>query len=75
VAISLYPVDWPFAIFKVLTGEHLEVQKREKKRRNVTATHPEDAANPLKNCELPHGRASYPILPEKSMVWRCFYGA
>ena len=23
MAISLYPVDWPFAIFKVLTGEHL----------------------------------------------------
>jgi hypothetical protein len=23
VAISLYPADWPFAIFKVLTGEHL----------------------------------------------------
>jgi hypothetical protein len=22
VAISLYPADWPFAIFKVLTGEH-----------------------------------------------------
>jgi hypothetical protein len=21
-AISLYPADWPFAIFKVLTGEH-----------------------------------------------------
>ena len=23
MAISLYPVDWPLAIFKVLTGEHL----------------------------------------------------
>jgi hypothetical protein len=22
VAISLYPADWPFAIFKVLTGEY-----------------------------------------------------
>jgi len=22
MAISLYPADWPFAIFKVLTGEH-----------------------------------------------------
>jgi hypothetical protein len=22
VAISLYPVDWPLAIFKVLTSEH-----------------------------------------------------
>jgi hypothetical protein len=22
VAISLYPVDWPFTIVKVLTGEH-----------------------------------------------------
>jgi len=22
MAISLYPVDWPFAIFKVLPGEH-----------------------------------------------------
>jgi hypothetical protein len=22
VAISLYPADWPLAIFKVLTGEH-----------------------------------------------------
>ena len=22
MAISLYPGDWPFAIFKVLTGEH-----------------------------------------------------
>jgi hypothetical protein len=25
VAISLYPVDWPFAIFKVLTGEHQRI--------------------------------------------------
>jgi hypothetical protein len=25
VAISLYPADWPFAIFKVLMDEHLSI--------------------------------------------------
>ena len=25
MASSLYPVDWPFAIFKVLTGEHRDI--------------------------------------------------
>jgi hypothetical protein len=28
VAISLYPADWPFAIFKVLMGEHPKYGKQ-----------------------------------------------
>ena len=30
MAIALYPTDWPFAIFKVLTGEHLAAGKVKK---------------------------------------------
>jgi hypothetical protein len=51
------------------------VQKREKKRQNVTATHRDNPANALKYCELPNDRASYTILPETSMAWRRFHGA
>jgi hypothetical protein len=29
VAISLYPADWLFAIFKVLTGEHPTLEKQQ----------------------------------------------
>jgi hypothetical protein len=50
-------------------------QKREKKRRNVTAPHPADPANPLKYCELLHVWAIYMISPETSMAWRRFHGA
>jgi hypothetical protein len=28
VALALYPADWPFAIFKVLTGEHLKAHSK-----------------------------------------------
>jgi len=31
VAISLYPADWPFAIFKVLTDEHPPIPQYNKK--------------------------------------------
>jgi hypothetical protein len=54
--------------------QFVAAQKREKKRRNVTVTHPEDPANPLKYCELLHSRANCMISYEKSIAWRRFHG-
>ena len=48
--------------------------KREKTRRHMTAPAPEVAANPLKYCALPHNRANYILMFDKSMPWRFFHG-